>query len=426
MNDVQKIAALAVTRVLAGASLTATLETLRAAEPALTAHTRAAAQDAAYGTLRWLTRLQALLAPLLRETPADPRVAALLWVAAYQIEYTRAAPHAVVNAAAGVAGGWTHGHSTGFVNAVLRNFLRRREALAAGLATDEARYAHPRWWIEAVREEYPRRWRGILEANNGHPPFTLRVNRRRGSRDDTLAALAAAGIEARPVQEDGVLCARAVPVKTLPGFADGRVSVQDAGAQWAAPLLDARDGMRVLDACAAPGGKAAHLLERGAIELTALDRDGDRLRRVADNLERLGLTARLAAADAGEPAAWWDGVPYDRVLADVPCTASGIVRRHPDVKWLRRPTDLATLADEQARLLEALWRVLAVGGKLLYITCSIFARENDRQVAAFLSRHADARRLPLPALPAADGAPAGQLLPTPDHDGFYYAALEKV
>ena len=425
MNDVQKFAAIAVTRVLAGASLTATLDALRVAEPPLTAHARAAAQDAAYGTLRWLTRVQGLLAPLLRERPADPRVAALLWVAVYQIEYTRAAPHAVVNAAAGVAGGWTHGHSTGFVNAVLRNFLRRREALAAELTTDEARYAHPRWWIERLREEYPARWRGILEVNNTHPPFTLRVNRRRTTRDDYLAALAAAGIAAEPVLEDGVRCAHAVTVKALPGFAGGCVSVQDAGAQWAAPLLDARDGMRVLDACAAPGGKAAHVLERGAVALTALDRDGVRLRRVAENLERLGLTAQLAEADAGDPAAWWDGVPFDRVLADVPCTASGIVRRHPDVKWLRRPTDIAALADEQARLLEALWRVLARGGKLLYITCSIFALENDRQVVAFLSRHADARRCPLPALPVAAGAPDGQLLPARDHDGFFYAALEK-
>jgi len=425
MNDIQRFAANAVTRVLAVASLTATLDHLRAAEPTLTAHTRAAAQDAAYGTLRWLTRVQALLAPLLRKLPDDPRVAALLWVAVYQFEYTRAAPHAVVNAAAAVAGRWTHGHGTGFVNGVLRNYLRRREALAAGLVTDEARYAHPHWWIEVLREQYPARWREILDVNNTHPPFTLRVNRRRTTREACLAALAAAGIPAEPVQADGVQCARAVPVTQVPGFSEGNVSVQDAGAQWAAPLLDARDGLRVLDACAAPGGKAAHVLEYAAVDLTALDRDAVRLRRVADNLDRLGLKARLIEADAGNLPAWWDGVPYDRVLADVPCTASGIVRRHPDVKWLRRPADVAALAAEQSRLLEALWQVLARGGKLLYITCSIFARENDQQVANFLSRHADARRLPLPALPVAAGAPDGQLLPSASHDGFFYAALEK-
>lgn len=425
LNDVQRLAANAVARVLAGASLTATLDSLRAAEPALTAHARAAGQDAAYGTLRWLTRLQALLAPLLRKPPDDPRVAALLWVAVYQFEFTRAAPHAVVNAAAAVAGGWTRGHGTGFVNAVLRNYLRQRETLAAGLSTDEARYAHPHWWIAALREQYPARWREILDMNNTHPPFTLRVNRRRTTREAVLTALATAGIPAEPVQADGVLCARAVPVLQLPGFAEGWVSVQDAGAQWAAALLDVRDGMRVLDACAAPGGKTAHVLETVTADLTALDRDGARLRRVAENLDRLGLRARLVAADAGNPDAWWDGVPYDRVLADVPCTASGIVRRHPDAKWLRRPADVAALAAEQARLLDALWQVLARGGKLLYITCSIFARENDLQVASFLSRHADARRLPLPALPVAAGAPDGQLLPASSHDGFFYAALEK-
>jgi len=425
LNDAQRLAATAVARVLTGASLTATLDHLRAAEPALTTYSRAAGQDAAYGTLRWLSRLQALLAPLLRKPPEDTRVAALLWVAVYQLEYTRAAPHAIVNAAAAVAGGWTRGHSTGFVNAVLRNYLRQREALAAGLSTDEARYAHPHWWIDTLREQYPARWREILATNNTHPPFTLRVNRRRTDRGSVIAALAAAGIPAEPVQSDGVWCARAVPVAQLPGFAEGQVSVQDAGAQWAAPLLDARDGMRVLDACAAPGGKAAHLLESTTVDLTALDRDNTRLRRVAENLDRLGLTARLVGADAGNPAAWWDGVPYHRVLADVPCTASGIVRRHPDAKWLRRPGDVISLAAEQARLLDALWQVLGRGGKLLYITCSIFARENGLQVASFLSRHADARRLPLPALPVAAGAPDGQLLPALSHDGFFYAALEK-
>ncbi len=425
MTEIQRIAATAVARVLGGASLTATLEALRAAEPALTTHARAASQDAAYGTLRLLGRLRALLAPLLRETPTDPRVAALLWVAVYQLEHTRAAPHAVVNAAASVAGRWTRGHGTAFVNAVLRNFLRQREKLAAELTGDEARYSYPRWWIERVREEYPALWSEILDTGNTHPPFTLRANRRRTTRERLLAALAEAGVGAEPVLEDGVLCARALPVAALPGFAEGCVSVQDAGAQWAAPLLGAGDGMRVLDACAAPGGKTSHILERAAVELTALDRDSARLARVAANLDRLGLSAHLMAADAGDPAAWWDGVPYDRVLADVPCTASGIVRRHPDAKWLRRPEDIATLGKEQARLIDALWQVLARGGKLLYVTCSIFARENESQVAGFLSRHADARRLPLPALPLLAAAPAGQLLPGARHDGFFYALLEK-
>ncbi len=416
---------MAVARVLGGASLTATLEALRAAEPALTTHARAASQDAAYGTLRLLGRIRALLTPLLREAPADARVAALLWVAIYQLEYTRAAPHAIVNAAASVSGRWTRGHGTAFVNAVLRNFLRQREKLVAALAGDEARYSYPRWWIDRVREEYPTLWSEILDAGNTHPPFTLRVNRRRTTRAELLAVMAKAGIAAEPVVDDGILCARPLPVAAVPGFAEGRVSVQDAGAQWAAPLLGAGDGMRVLDACAAPGGKASHILECAAVDLTALDRDDARLARVAGNLDRLGLAARLVAADAGDPAAWWDGIPYDRVLADVPCTASGIVRRHPDAKWLRRPEDIGALGREQARLIDALWQVLARGGKLLYVTCSIFARENESQIAGFLSRHADARRLPLPALPILATAPDGQLLPGAKHDGFFYALLEK-
>ena len=424
MNLIQQQAATAVAEVIAGASLSAVLARQGRGAGEVTPHTRAATQDAAYGTLRWLGRLRALLAPLVKKSPADPRISALLWVAVYQLEYTRAAPHAVVNAAAAVAGEWTRGHALAFVNAVLRNFLRQRAALLETLTSDEARYSYPFWWIERVREEYPAHWEEILHLGNTHPPFTLRVNRRRVARDDYLQQITT-GIAAEAIDDDGIVFARPMPVMQVPGFAGGQVSVQDAGAQWATRLLDVRDGMRVLDACAAPGGKTGHLLEHADIALTALDRDAARLARVADNLQRLGLSAHLVAADAADPREWWRGELFDRVLADVPCTASGIVRRHPDIKWLRRPDDIVGLAAEQSRLLDALWRVVARGGKLLYATCSIFARENDRQVSSFLSRHADARRLPLSVLPVTAHAPAGQLLPAAQHDGFFYALLEK-
>jgi 16S rRNA (cytosine967-C5)-methyltransferase len=249
--------------------------------------------------------------------------------------------------------------------------------------------------------------------------MTLRVNRRKRSVEAYLAQLAALGIDARRVGEVAVRLAQPRGVERLPGFAAGEVSVQDAGAQLAAPLLDARDGMRVLDACAAPGGKCAHLLELADLDLLALDRDAERAARIGATHARLGLAAEVRVADAGDPDRWWDGKPFDRVLLDVPCSASGVVRRHPDIKWLRREADLDGFAREQSRLLAALWQVLVPGGKLLYATCSVFAEENGAVIDAFLARHDDARQLPLP------GIGGGSLLPDDEHDGFFYALLEK-
>jgi len=318
----------------------------------------------------------------------------------------------------------------GLVNAILRHFLRRRAAVLAEIGNDpEARFSYPHWWIERVRAEYPERFAQVLDAGNARPPLCLRANVRRITPEAFVALLETHGVGAKRVGCAGVSVDTPRPVTALPGYAEGAFSVQDAAAQLAAPLLGPRDGMRVLDACAAPGGKTTHLAELASLDLTAIDVDGSRLERVAENLARLGLSARLVASDAGEPDAWWDGKPFDRILADVPCTASGVVRRHPDGKWLRRESDLAGLVLQQRRLLEALWPTLARGGRLLYSTCSVFGAENAEQVSAFVARHADAARARLD-WPSSLGAADGQLLPVVgdaehNHDGFFYALLEK-
>jgi 16S rRNA (cytosine967-C5)-methyltransferase len=440
MRKLQKLAAGVLEDVLAGAALHQVLPQRVQSLP--TPGERGALQDIVYGSLRQLGRLDAWLAALLERPLTDPQLGWLLRVALYQLAYTRAPAHAVVHNAVTAAGeGWRRG----LANAVLRNFQRRRAELEKlAEAQPSARWSHPDWWIAKLQSQQPAHWQAILEASLMHPPFTLRVNRCHGSVADYLQRLAEAGLSARQTGEDAVTLDKAVPVHSLPGFDAGHVSVQDAGAQWAARLLDARPGeqvlrqdrpqgerlaaypLRVLDACAAPGGKTGHLLERAAsassaIALTALDVDAARLARVQDNLDRLQLTARLVQGDASQPDAWWDGQAYDRILADVPCSASGVVRRNPDIKWLRRPEDIASFAAQQARLLDALWPLLAPGGTLLYATCSIFDEENEGQVRAFLARHpSDAERCPL-AEPLSDGV----LLPDADHDGFYYALLRK-
>lgn len=423
MLEVQRHASRAVAFALAGRSLTQALDGVWRQHPRLTPQQRAAIRDLSYGTLRHYGRLQALLALLLRAPVSDEDLRCLLLVALFQLSYSKAAAHAVVDHAVKTAVALGKTSAKGLVNAVLRNFLRNRSALLdqADASGEVARYSHPQWWIDKLRAQYPGQWQEILLAGNQHPPMTLRVNRRRTSTEAYLALLQASGMAAERLGEWAVRLAQPVAVDRLPGFGDGLVSVQDAGAQQAAPLLDAQAGMRVLDACAAPGGKAGHLLESADLDLTALDLDASRLHKVEENLARLGLAARCLAGDAALPEQWWDGTPFQRILADVPCSASGVVRRHPDIKWLRRETDLGSFAEQQRRILDALWRCLARDGKLLYVTCSVFAEENQLQLAAFAARHPDARVLPL-----AGGAEHDlQLLPDSQHDGFYYALLAK-
>jgi 16S rRNA (cytosine967-C5)-methyltransferase len=426
MVEAQRLAAAVLGRVLDGRSLDAELAAAWRRHARLDARDRAATQDLAYGTLRFLARFEALLDALLEKPLKDARLRALLLVALYQLERTRAAPHAVVDHAVRACAALGLTSAKGLANAVLRNFLRQRTELDARVQrSEEARYCHAQWWIDRLRAQYPGRYVQVLEAGNRHPPLALRVNRRRTDSAGYLELLARHDIQGEAQGASAVILAKALPVERIPGLAEGLVSVQDAAAQLAAPLLDLKDGVRVLDACAAPGGKCAHALELADVELTALDRDAVRLERVHANLARLGLAARVVCGDACEPERWWDGTPYQRILLDAPCSASGIARRRPDVKWLRRATDIAQFAHEQARMLEALWQLLASGGKLLYATCSVFHEENCEQVARFLERHRDAARLALPAVDNDAELPAGQLLPDERHDGFFYALLQK-
>jgi 16S rRNA (cytosine967-C5)-methyltransferase len=394
---------------------------------------RALAARLTYGTLRLYPRLDRWAALLLaRPIPArDSEVHALLALGLYQLEETRVPPHAAVAATVEAVRALGRAQYAGLVNACLRRWLRERDALKARVArVPEVIHAHPRWWLDALARDWPRDWERIVAAANGQAPMWLRVNRLRTDPQAWLERFSATGGVAEPWSPapDALRLAEPVDVVALPGFAEGEVSVQDAAAQLAAGLLDARPGMRVLDACAAPGGKACHLLERNpGIELTAMDVAPRRLERVGENLARLGLEARLLAGDAADPQAWWDGRPFERILLDAPCTGSGVVRRHPDIKLLRRPEDIGAMAERQRLMLEALWPLLVPGGRLLYATCSVFRAENAALAARFVTEHPDARALDLGE--AAWGRPSGpgrQILPgEAGVDGFYYACLNK-
>ena len=412
-------AAQAIAAVLAGRNLDAALAAL-----ALTGATRAATMDLAYTTLRAFGRGDFLLG-LLVERPVNDRVTRGLLVAGLaRLEARPEDAHVTVDQAVTAAGRVARGQFKGLVNGVLRNFLRRRaELLALADADPVARWQHPAWWIARLRRDHPAHCEHILAAGNRHPPMCLRVNRRQAGCAAFLALLHAAGIAARALDDTAILLEKPLPVEGVPGFGSGLCSVQDWGAQAAAGLLDVRHGMRVLDACAAPGGKAAHLLETADVDLTALDADPARSPRIVHNLQRLELTAQVRVADARAVDDWWDGRAYDRILADVPCSASGVVRRHPDAKWLRRESDIAGFAATQRAIVDALWRTLAPGGKMLYATCSVFAEENADQVEGFIGRHADARRLPTMRATTRDAQL--QDLPDAEHDGFYYALLQK-
>jgi 16S rRNA (cytosine967-C5)-methyltransferase len=426
MLDVQRLAVGVVGHVLSGRSLDTELREVSFRAPTLSPQDRGALHDITFGTLRFLGQLDEILEALLERPLKDERIRHLLRVALFQLLHTRAAPHAVVDHAVRTATALGKAAAKGLVNAVLRNFLRRRERLLVDAAsTDRGRYSHPQWWIDALREQYPEHHAEMLDNANRHPPLTVRVNERRVDVDAYRARLTREGMDSVALGGSAVTIAKPVPVERIPGFSEGCVSVQDAAAQYAAVLLDAKPGQRILDACAAPGGKTAHMLERAELDLTAVDNDEARLERVASNLSRLSLTAKLVCGDAAQPDAWWDGTPYEAILADVPCSASGVVRRHPDVKWLRRPSDIARFAERQRELLESLWRLLARDGKLLYATCSVFREENHEQIRWFLERHRDARRLTLPAPHTNAQQLAGQILPDERHDGFFYALLQK-
>ncbi|MCD4864087.1 16S rRNA (cytosine(967)-C(5))-methyltransferase RsmB [Pseudomonas sp. PLB05] len=422
----------ALAAVLAGrASLGSSLpEQLAKVDP----RDRALAQDLAFGTARWQPRLS-LLAEKLMQKPfkaGDRDLEALLLIGLYQLFHTRIPAHAAIGETVGCVDKLKKSSAKGLLNAVLRRAQREYDSLLPALEHDPAaRLAHPRWLQKTLKARWPAQWEAIASANNLHPPLILRVNRRQGSRDSYLAELAAAGIEAVPCafSADGIRLLQPQDVTALPGFAAGRLSVQDEAAQLAAELLELAPGQRVLDACAAPGGKTCHLLERepALAEVVALDADAGRLERVEQNLARLGLTARTLAADGRAVADWWDGTPFQRILLDAPCSATGVIRRHPDIKLTRQASDIAPLVQLQGELLDALWPTLDVGGILVYATCSVLPEENSDNLAAFLARTPGVRELDIPA-PWGLAQPHGrQLLPQPEgHDGFYYCKLIKI
>ncbi|MDD2925654.1 16S rRNA (cytosine(967)-C(5))-methyltransferase RsmB [Rhodoferax sp.] len=407
-----------------------------AALDAVAPASRPGVQALSFDVLRSLGQAQALCKLLAPRTP-PPMVDALLCTALallWRPDAARYDAFTLVNQAVECAKKTPAiKPQAAFVNACLRRFLREREALLARTQHDPvARWNHPAWWIEQLQADWPKQWQAILAAADQHAPMVLRVNVRLTTQAQYLVALREAGIAATPVGSAGVVLASACPVQQLPGFADGWVSVQDSAAQLAAPLLLAglptSPRLRVLDACAAPGGKTAHLLELADAAVTALDVDAKRCQRIHQTLGRLGLKAEVIAADAAQVSSWWNGELLDAILLDAPCSASGIVRRHPDIRWLRRRTDIAQLAAIQARLLAQLWPLLKPGGRLLYCTCSVFRAEGEQQIKAFLASNTQAALLPSPGHLLAGMGAQGTLAPDNligDHDGFYYALLEK-
>ena len=411
-------AAKLIAAVLEGANLTECFEHAVRTNPDWNEGVRGAIRGMTWSSLRDYGRGDATLRHFLTK-PLPVAIHALLLVAVYRLEQRPDQAHTLVNQAVDASNHLAI-RLKGVVNGVLRNIVRQRDNLAIWRDEDvTARYAYPEWWIKRVRREYETNWEAILAAGNLHPPMSLRVNRRRTTVENYLSELSDAGIDVRRLENDALLLTHPLPVAKLPGFSEGKVSVQDAGAQWAAPWLCASNGERVLDACAAPGGKGAHLLELADIELTALELDPDRAERMRNNFTRLGLSARILIGDCCALDTWWDKRPFDRILADVPCSASGVVRRHPDIKWLRRDSDIAGFVAQQSNIIDALWQTLAVGGTMLYVTCSVFDDENHRQIKHFLVRHPDAE-LFIP-----QSRRIHPLLPTADHDGFYYACLRK-
>jgi len=431
--DARACAARVLVRVITdGRSLSDALPA--AVQPLADPRQRALVQELSYGTLRWYYRLDALLQRLLQKPlkQRDADVRCVLLTGLYQLDQLAMPQRVAVNETVQATRALNKQWASGLVNAVLRNYQRQAAELDEAIVAEEvASYAHPAWLIERLQSDWPRDWERMLVANNERPPFSLRVNRQRMTRAEYMETLADQLLGAVPLEHTvtGVKLEKPVPVEMLPGFAAGYVSVQDGAAQLAVGLLDLHPGQRVLDACAAPGGKTAHILEsqRGLAMVTAVDVEPRRLTRIGENLSRLSLHADLVQGDAGEPSAWWDGQAYDRILLDVPCSATGVIRRHPDIKLLRKPSDIAHLVSVQARLLQAMWPLLSSGGMLLYCTCSVLADENSGQIASFLKTNADAAELPIDAVWGRECRHGRQVFPGENEmDGFYFACLTRV
>jgi len=394
---------------------------------------QALVQEICYGVCRWWWRLDAVLS-LLLEKPLkdkDADIKHLMMIGLYQLEYMRVPDHAAVAETVAACVALKKAWSKNLVNAVLRNYQRQSEQLLARLRDNPvAEFSHPQWFINAIKTGWPQRWQTILQENNARPPMVLRVNLLKTQRPDYMNQLTAAGIKSHAVAYNncGIILDQPQPVSQLPGFQDGLVSVQDGAAQLAAALLQLAPRQRVLDVCAAPGGKTAHILESQPAlkELVAVDIDTERLEKVSDNLQRLGLTAHVVAGDGQKPEQWWDGDTFDRILLDAPCSATGVIRRHPDIKQLRKPADIQRLVENQQDVLRAVWPLLKSGGMILYATCSVMPQENEQQIRDFLHAQPDARHVNINKSWGIALEYGRQVLPGQDKmDGFYYACLTK-
>lgn len=403
----------------------------RAQQKTVSAADKALLQEICYGVLRYLPQLEAVCSQLMSK-PLIKQLRPLqflLYVGIYQLKFMRIPDHAAISETVEAARELKGQSLTKLINGVLRNVQRQPELFQFDNAADAVRYNHPGWLIKSLQQAYPAKWQAILDANQLKAPLWLRVNSNKISATDYAAALTRADIEySRPIAAlpGAIKLTQAQDVTTLPGYDEGWFSVQDAAAQFAATLLQAENHHNVLDACCAPGGKSCHILELAPdAQLTALDKDANRLQRVHDNLNRLGLKANVIAADAADTKSWWQGTLFDRVLLDVPCSATGVIRRHPDIRWLRKQADINVLVQTQQQILQQCWPLLKPGGVLVYATCSILPEENQQQVSRFLQQQADARLLPVPQQTEAT-AIGWQLLPgEQDMDGFFYAILQK-
>ena len=425
MHHSQLIAADCVSEVIKGHNLNQVFERRFDHHQNITPQQKSVAIFLAYGAIRFLGENQFFIQQLINKKITNKKIEALLCVALFQLNHDQSTDFTVVNEAVEAAKFINKSWAGSFVNGVLRNFIRQKEKLQTELKNDEAAfYSYPSWWINLIKENYTKDWESILLNGNKHPPLTLRINERKTNLKQYEEKLKSEAISYRVLGNIALELTQPTAVEKIPGFMDGEVSIQDFGAQLAAKLLDLQDGQICLDACSAPGGKTGHMLEIADIELVSIDHQKDRLYKVKENLERLHLHAHLKCSDLTAVNTWWNEKLFDRILLDAPCSASGVVRRHVDIKWLRRPRDIEMFAKQQKAMLEAMWQLLKKGGKLLYATCSIFHGENQKVIDRFIKEHADAKEVKW-AVDSEYSKYENQLIPSENHDGFFYALLEK-
>lgn len=425
MHQSQLIAADCVSEVIKGHNLNQVFERRFEHHQNITPQQKSVAIFLAYGAIRFLGENQFFIQQLIDKKITNKKIEALLCVALFQLNHDQSTDFTVVNEAVEAAKLINKSWAGSFVNGVLRNFIRQKENLQTELKNnEEAFYSYPVWWINLIKQNYPKNWESILLNGNKHPPLTLRINERKTNLKQYEEKLKSEEISYRVLGNAALELAQPTPVEKIPGFMDGEVSIQDFGAQLAAKLLDLQDGQICLDACSAPGGKTGHMLEIADIELVSIDQQKDRLYKVKENLERLHLHAYLKCADLTAVNTWWNEKLFDRILLDAPCSASGVVRRHVDIKWLRRPRDIEKFAKQQEAMLEAMWQLLKKGGKLLYATCSIFHDENQKVINHFIKEHKDAKEVKW-SIDSEYSKYENQLIPSENHDGFFYALLEK-